>query len=199
MEEHKVIADDGRVLRAAELGHGEPLVLCQGEPGPREVFDGLAELLADRVRVIHWDPRDEGRSAPDEPDPTGRAVADLDAIRVHFGLPEVALLGHSRGVDIALHYALAHPERVSSLVCVPGTELDREDREDRELLARCRELAVPTLIVDGTAGARDRCAADSLADALPDVARVVLPGAGHVPWVESPGSFGWAVLAHLEQ
>ncbi|WP_157621145.1 hypothetical protein [Saccharothrix sp. NRRL B-16348] len=29
-----------------------------------------------------------------------------------------------------------------------------------------------------------------------EVARVVLPGAGDVPRVESPGSFGWAVLAH---
>ncbi|PSL53063.1 alpha/beta hydrolase family protein [Saccharothrix carnea] len=196
MEEHKVIADDGRVLWAAELGHGEPLVLCQGDPGPRDVFDGLAELLADRVRVIRWDPRDDSRSAPDAPDATARAVADLDAVRSHFGLPEAALLGHSRGVDTALRYALAHPDRVSSLVCVPG---GGPDRDDRELLARCRGLTVPTLIVDGTADARSRCAADSLAEALPDVARVVLPGAGHVPWVESPGSFGWAVLAHLEQ
>ncbi|MFE2755790.1 alpha/beta fold hydrolase [Actinosynnema sp. NPDC059335] len=68
---------------------------------------------------------------------------------------------------------------------------------EAELVARCRDLAVPTLIVDGAADPRPRRAVDPLADALPDVARVVLPGAGHVPWVGSPGSFGWAVLAHL--
>jgi proline iminopeptidase len=77
--------------------------------------------------------------------------------------------------------------------------LNAESRtwDEAELVARCRLLTVPTLIVDGAADVRPRWAVDSLAEALPDVARVVLPGAGHVPWVESPGSFGWAVLAHL--
>ncbi len=265
MEEHKVIADDGRVLWAADSGRGRPLVLCHGGPGPWDMFDGLAALLADRVRVIRWYRRGGGRPEPEGPGAMARALADLDAVRVHFGLPRTALLGHSRGAGVALHYALAHPERVSSLVCVSGAGLgqdrhgehrrDRVERpggvgvpvstsgdaavrsgttdfadptaagqraeefatprfgaheeddaawdaesrpwDERELVARCRELDVPTLIVDGAADVRPRWVVDSLADALPDVARVVLPGAGHLPWVESPGSFGWAVLAHL--
>ncbi|MFD1147160.1 alpha/beta fold hydrolase [Saccharothrix hoggarensis] len=269
MEEHKVIADDGRVLWAAELGRGEPLVLCHGGPGLWDMFDGLAELLADRVRVIRWDQRGCGRSDHAGPYAVARTLADLDAVRVHFGLSRVALLGHSWGASVALHYALEHPDRVSSLVYVSGTGLGHDWRDEfrrnlaerlaergerlpeggsigrdaavrlwtadfadpstarqraeelatpwfgvngeahaaltaeartwdeEELVARCRELAVPTLIVDGAADVRPRWAVDSLAEALPDVARVVLPGAGHVPWVESPGSFGWAVLAHL--
>ncbi|GAB3008838.1 alpha/beta fold hydrolase [Saccharothrix stipae] len=263
MEEHKVIADDGRVLWAAESGRGVPLVLCHGGPGLWDMFDGLAALLADRVRVIRWDQRGGGRSAHGGPYTMDRTLADLDAVRVHFGLSRMALLGHSWGAEVALHYALDHPDRVSSLVYVSGTGLGRdwheeyrrnladrlgdqppgvgrdaairlwtadfadpstarqhaedlatpwfgvnEDanaalnaeshaRDEAELIARCRALAVPTLIVDGAADIRPRWAVDSLAEALPDVARVVLPGAGHVPWVESPGSFGWAVLAHL--
>ncbi|TQM84014.1 hypothetical protein FHX81_6451 [Saccharothrix saharensis] len=187
MEEHKVITDDGRVLWAVGQGRGEPpLVLCHGDAGPPDVFDGLVGLLADRVRVIRWHQRDDPGC------PTARAVADLDSVRAHFGLAEMALLGQGGGADVALHYALAHPGRVSSLVYVPGVGLDEPG-----LVARCRGLDVPTLIVDGAADVRPRWAVDSLAEALPDVARVVLPGAGDVPWVGSPGSFGWAVLAHL--
>ncbi|WP_367137464.1 alpha/beta fold hydrolase [Saccharothrix sp. HUAS TT1] len=280
MEEHKVIADDGRVLWAAESGpaesgrgesgRGEPLVLCHGGPGLWDVFDGLAELLANRVRVIRWDQRGGGRSEREGPYTLARTLADLDAVRVHFGLTRMAVLGHSWGAAVALHYALDYPNRVSSLVYVSGTGLGQEWRpeyrrnlaerlgddsgaaggpdepvgreaairrwtadfadpstarwhaealatpwfgvneeanaalvaeslgwDERDLVSRCRVLDVPTLIVDGAADVRPRWAVDSLADALPDVARVVLPGAGHVPWVESPGSFGWAVLAHL--
>ncbi|MBB5804624.1 proline iminopeptidase [Saccharothrix ecbatanensis] len=283
MEEHKVITDDGRVLWAAELGRsepgrGEPLVLCHGGPGLWDMFDGVAELLAARVRVIRWDQRGGGRSERGGPYTVARTLADLDAIRVHFGLSQMALLGHSWGADVALHYALEHPDRVSSLIYVAGTGLGQDWRDEyrrnraerlgaerpgaelgaeppdgepggkvgraaairqwtadfadpstarrhaedlatpwfgvneeanaalnaeshawdeQDLVARCRELAVPTLIVDGAADVRPRWAVDSLAEALPDVARVVLPSAGHVPWVESPGSFGWAVLAHL--
>ncbi|MER5263767.1 alpha/beta hydrolase [Actinosynnema sp. NPDC002837] len=276
MEEHKVIADDGRVLWAVDSGRadsgrgdwgrGEPLVLCHGGPGLWDVLDGLAALLADRVRVIRWDQRGGGRSEREGPYSTARTLADLDAVRVHFGLSKMALLGHSWGADVALHYALAHPDRVSSLVYVSGTGLGRRwreeyrrnlaerlgpdvpgqvgrdaavrrwtadfadpatarqraeelttpwfgvneeanaalnaearERDEEEMIARCRDLPVPTLIVDGAADVRPRWAVDSLAAALPDVARVVLPGAGHLPWVESPGSFGWAVLAHLDR
>jgi proline iminopeptidase len=215
--------------------------------------------------VIRWDQRGGGRSARQGPYTIARTLADLDAVRIHFGLPATAVLGHSWGATVALMYALAHPDRVSSLVYVAGTGLGHEWRrefrenldarlDDRngltgreaavrrwttefvdrsrapvlaermatpwygvneecntalsaewlegdedELVEACRELDVPTLIVDGAADLRPRWAVDSLADALPDVARVVLPNAGHVPWLEAPGSFGWAVLAHLAQ
>ncbi|MFE2755791.1 alpha/beta fold hydrolase [Actinosynnema sp. NPDC059335] len=115
MDEHKVISGDGRVVWAAELGRGEPLVLCHGEPGPWDVFDGLAELLANRVRVIRW-----GRSERGEPYTTAHALADLDAVLVHFGLARTALLGHSRGAEVALRYALDHPDRVSSWSTSPA-------------------------------------------------------------------------------
>ncbi|MFT7838862.1 alpha/beta hydrolase [Saccharothrix sp. BKS2] len=194
MEEHEVIANGGHVVRAVELGAGEPLVLCHGGSGWWDGFDALAGLLAARVRVIRWEQRGSG------------SLADLEALRAHLGLSRFALLGHAGGAEVALRYALANPELVSSLVAVSATG-------PREAPAGCRGLAVPTLLVDGAAagaagGAVDggpgrgaagpgSAPADVLADALPDVARVVLPGAGHVPWEASPGSFGWAVLAHL--
>jgi proline iminopeptidase len=63
--------------------------------------------------------------------------------------------------------------------------------------ARCRDLAVPTLIIDGDRDQRPRWAVDSLARALPDVRRVILTGAGHLPWVEDPDGFRRAVAEFL--
>ncbi|WP_253194667.1 alpha/beta fold hydrolase [Streptomyces sp. MP131-18] len=56
-----------------------------------------------------------------------RSVADLDAVRRHFGLHRMALLGHSYGAGLALRYALEHPEHVSKPVHVSGNGIDSRD------------------------------------------------------------------------
>jgi len=73
----------------------------------------------------------------------------------------------------------------------------RHDLRDHDMPARCRDLAVPTLIVDGDRDLRPRWAVDSLAGALPDAERVTLAGAGHLPWVEDPAGFRDAVAGAL--
>ena len=118
-----VVADDGVRLWAARSGEGDPLVLCHGGPGLWDYFEDMAELLADLTPVVRWDQRGCGRSEREVTGPwtLDRFVADLDAVRRHFGLERVRLLGHSWGAQLALGYALAHPERVSGLVYVAGT------------------------------------------------------------------------------
>jgi pimeloyl-ACP methyl ester carboxylesterase len=60
-------------------------------------------------------------------DPTGyttsRAVADLEAVRVHTGASRVVLHGHSWGALIAVAYAQEHPDRVAALVLSAPGEL----------------------------------------------------------------------------
>ncbi|MEV5145855.1 alpha/beta hydrolase [Streptomyces sp. NPDC052727] len=63
------------------------------------------------------------------------------------------------------------------------------------LRAACARLDVPVLIVDGARDIRPRTAVDSLAALLPRARRVVLPAAGHQPWVEDPEGFRRAILA----
>ncbi|MFD5471391.1 alpha/beta fold hydrolase [Streptomyces sp. NPDC127105] len=137
--------DDGVRLWAERSGpDGTPLVLCHGGPGLWDMFGDLAGLLAGVTPVVRWDQRGCGRSQRCAgPWTSERFVADLDAVRRHFGLDRMALLGHSWGAQLALSYALAHPERVSVLVYVAGTGIgpdeDWHPAYRRNFLARLGE------------------------------------------------------------
>lgn len=120
------------------------LVLCHGGPGLWDMFDDMAGMLNDRATVVRWDQRGCGRSEPCAgPWTSGRFVADLDAVRRHFALERIALLGHSWGASLALNYALAHPERVAALIYVSGTgigpDADWHGAYEANLLARLGE------------------------------------------------------------
>src|SRR5579863_3746694 len=78
------------------------------------------------------------------------------------------------------------------------SELQRTWRED-ELIAQCQQLPIPVLILDGARDLRPRWAVDSLARALPRVTRVVLPDAGHIPWLEAPEEVIGALRDFLER
>jgi proline iminopeptidase len=274
-DNREVITDDRCALWTTETGVGDPVLLCHGGPGLWDMFGDLAGDLGSRFRLIRWDQRGGGRSERRGPYTLERMVADVDAVRDHYGLDRVAVLGHSWGAHLGLRYALAHPDRVSKLVYVSGVglghewhaefkrnfeqamgerhaqwaalrEADRSEGEERELailqwsadfvdrasavrhaeamatpwfpvnydvnavldaemravpeeklIAACRALAVPVLIVDGLGDNRPRWAVDSLERALPAVTRVRLPGAGHVPWLEAPEEFRAAVTDFL--
>ncbi|MBT2401172.1 alpha/beta fold hydrolase [Streptomyces sp. ISL-100] len=270
-------AEDGVTLWTARTGEGGPVLLCHGGPGLWDTLEDVARLLADRgAAVYRWDQRGCGRSERRGPYSVARSVADLDAVRAHFGLEKVTLLGHSWGARLALHYTLAHPERVTRLVYVSGTGIgpdsgwhpefaaklraalgerlprweelrsrerrtEAEEREmcvlqwsadfagpdqdraielaermatpwlgvnyacnteinaetrtmsEHQLHAACCGLRMPVVIVDGAEDIRPRDAVNSLEQALPNVSRVTLAGAGHMPWAESPAEFAAAV------
>jgi proline iminopeptidase len=77
------------------------------------------------------------------------------------------------------------------------SELQRTWPEE-ELIAECRKLDVPVLIIDGERDLRPRWAVDSLARALPRVTRVTIPEAGHIPWLEEPEAVAGPLLRFLE-
>ena len=68
---------------------------------------------------------------------------------------------------------------------------------ENDVAAYCRDLRIPTLIIDGDRDQRPRWAVDSLEQALPNVRRATLTGAGHLPWVEDPHGFREAVARFL--
>ena len=93
------------------------VVLCHGAGGNHAVWFEQVPELATRYRVVTWDHRGFGMStdhggisAP------AVAIADLTALLDHLGIEQAHLVGQSMGGWTVLGFALAHPERVRSLV-----------------------------------------------------------------------------------
>jgi 3-oxoadipate enol-lactonase len=107
-------------LRVESLGQGVPHWLClHGLVDRLEIWDRIADSLAERGRVVRYDQRGHGEStAPVGPyareDMAADAIAVLDACEIERGI----LVGHSMGGIVAMTAALAHPDRVAGLVLI---------------------------------------------------------------------------------
>jgi 2-succinyl-6-hydroxy-2,4-cyclohexadiene-1-carboxylate synthase len=116
----------------------ETVVLLHGFAGTRHGWDLVAERLhPERYRPLALDLRGHGDARDARPITFDAVVADIAA-----AAPErFVLCGYSLGGRVALHVALAHPERVGRLVLVASTagiddpELRAERREADEKLA----------------------------------------------------------------
>jgi pimeloyl-ACP methyl ester carboxylesterase len=106
-------------------GQGDNVVLVHGLGGNLAGWHlTMVPELQLEYRVITYDLRGHGRSdAPTAGYTTGDMAHDLLGILDKLGLEKTALVGHSWGADIALHFALLHPERVSELVIIEGALL----------------------------------------------------------------------------
>ncbi len=145
----------------------ETVILLHGFTSTARAWDGvIAALDSGRYRPLALDLRGHGAARDRTPIGFEEVVADvLEAAPGRF-----ALAGYSMGGRIALHVALAAPERVSALVLIstsPGIENDAERAARR---AADDALADELEDMDITTFA-DRWAGQSLfADDPPDVA-----------------------------
>jgi pimeloyl-ACP methyl ester carboxylesterase len=98
-------------------GEGEPLLLVPGFGCSVEIFEFSTPVLAERFRVIVFDPRGHGRSDSPADGYTMAAYADDAAAVLDAAGAEAAhVVGTSFGGMIAQHLALDHPSRVKKLV-----------------------------------------------------------------------------------
>ncbi|MFG2447797.1 alpha/beta fold hydrolase [Streptomyces sp. NPDC048512] len=114
-------ASDGTRLAHHGRGEGPPLLCLPGGPMRASAYLGDLGGLARHRRLCLLDLR--GTGASDRPaDPAtyrcDRQADDVEAFRQHLGLDRVDLLAHSAGGDLALLYAVRHPDRVRSLTLV---------------------------------------------------------------------------------
>jgi 3-oxoadipate enol-lactonase len=108
-------------LFVTDRGAGEPVILITGWTISSAVFDPVAELYLRHVRVVAYDHRGAGRSAPWLA-PVSMAMLAADAARVldDRGITSGHVVGLSMGAAVALELAIRMPQRVKSLVLIGG-------------------------------------------------------------------------------
>jgi proline iminopeptidase len=142
MREGYVKVDGGVQLYYRLVGTSrDTVVVLHGGPGfNMEYFAKDLTPLTTSHALLFYDQRGAGRSSlvTDSADLDGQRFAeDLEAVRQHFGLHRMVLLGHSWGAGVAALYASRYPERIERLVIVDGIPL-----QQKELARAFQELEV---------------------------------------------------------
>jgi len=107
-----------------EAGSGEPLILLHGNGESGEYFINQIEHFQSRYRVIAPDTRGHGRSPRGEaPFTIAQFANDLYDFMQGLGVARAAILGFSDGANIAIKFAMQHPEMVKALI-LNGGNLD---------------------------------------------------------------------------
>lgn len=122
-QESYVTTEDGVRLYVQRSGDGQPaLVVLNG----LFLFDHFQQLAGDRT-IIFVDPRSGGRSEAVTDvsrlsQGVHHTVDDVEAIRRHFDLGKIAVLGHSYMGFAAVLYALKYPAHASRVVQIGPME-----------------------------------------------------------------------------
>src|SRR5215203_1123511 len=110
-------------LACLDEGQGEPIVLVHGFGSSKEVNwvqpSWLTTLKGAGRRVIGIDNRGHGQSTKlyDPADyHTTKMAEDVRALLDHLGVQRADVMGYSMGARIAAFLALAHPDRVRSML-----------------------------------------------------------------------------------
>ncbi len=142
LQEGYVEAGGGVRLFYRLVGGAKPDTLIVLHGGPGFTMEYLATdltPLAVHHALLFYDQRGAGRSSlvSDSAALDGQRFAeDLEAVRQHFGLERVTLLGHSWGAGVAALYASRYPDRIGRLLIVDGIP-----RRQQEFIQAFEELA----------------------------------------------------------
>ncbi|MBI4608568.1 MAG: alpha/beta fold hydrolase [Candidatus Rokubacteria bacterium] len=132
---------NGIALYYEETGRGRPLVWSHGFSCGLRMWAPQVAALAAHYRVIAYDARGHGASeAPAAAEAYSQplSVEDLRGLLRHCGIARAVVGGLSMGGNIALNFALAHPEMVDGLIiCDTGAGSDGT----AEWVAQCEAWA----------------------------------------------------------
>jgi NAD(P)-dependent dehydrogenase (short-subunit alcohol dehydrogenase family)/pimeloyl-ACP methyl ester carboxylesterase len=153
--ERSVASGDLR-LRVYEQGDptAPPVVLVHGYPDNATIWDGVADRLAGRFRVIRYDVRGHGHS--DKPKTRAEygldhLVADLEAVVNATGGP-VHLVAHDWGSIQSWHAVTERPHLFASFTSISGPSLDHVSdwiRRNRRHPIRVLRLIVHSWYIAG--------------------------------------------------
>jgi haloalkane dehalogenase len=106
-----------RLHAEVTAGTGTPVILMHGFPDNLHLYDRLMPHLAGRTTVrfdfLGWGRSDKPAGYPYT---AGNQVHDLGAVVDHLGFDRVVLVAHDASGPPAIDWALAHPDRVATLV-----------------------------------------------------------------------------------
>jgi pimeloyl-ACP methyl ester carboxylesterase len=133
--ERRLVMKGGRI-RYFTAGQGPPLVLVHGLGGSAANWWELVPLLARERRLVIPDLPGHGRSEPLAAVASLGAFADrVAAVAEAEDALSAPVVGHSLGGLVALHLALRHPDRVTSLVLAAAAGLSTGSRLQKSLLS----------------------------------------------------------------
>jgi pimeloyl-ACP methyl ester carboxylesterase len=113
----EVAVGDG-VLRGHFGGTGVPALLLHGGPAVPDYLEGCAAELGNLYTTIRYTQRGVEPSTVGGPYSVETHMADALAVLDLFGQERAWAIGHSWGGHLALHLAVAHPERLYGVVCI---------------------------------------------------------------------------------
>ena len=130
-QEGLVDAGDSVQLFYRMVGSGpDTIIVLHGGPGfTQDYLAADLEPLATSHGLLFYDQRGAGKSTlvTDSASLAGsRFAEDVEALRSHFKMEKVTLLGHSWGTGVAALYAERYPDRVGQLILVGSMPLTRK-------------------------------------------------------------------------
>src|SRR5436190_23884162 len=112
-----IVSVNGLELWAEQEGEGDDVLFISGLADEGACWIDQVAGLADRYRVTTFDNRGVGRSStPDGEFRITDFAADTASLMAALGIKRAHVVGSSMGGAIAQELALAHPERIHSLV-----------------------------------------------------------------------------------
>jgi pimeloyl-ACP methyl ester carboxylesterase len=100
----------------AGLAHTYALVFVHAGVSDLRLWDDQFSLFAENYRVLRFDARGYGKSAPVAGEYAPHE--DITAVMTHTGIERACLVGCSRGGAASMDFALIHPARATGLVMV---------------------------------------------------------------------------------
>lgn len=104
-----------------EKGNKEPFILLHGNGEDGTYFKHQIEYFSDRYRVIALDTRGHGKSQRGTaPFTIEQFSSDLNEFMIDHGISNAVILGFSDGANIAMKFAMKHPDKVKALILNGG-------------------------------------------------------------------------------
>ncbi|HKF74017.1 MAG TPA: alpha/beta fold hydrolase [Stellaceae bacterium] len=110
------LVPDGRTMREKPVA----FIIHGGPGGDHSSFKPVMSPLAERMQLVYFDHRGQGRSARGDPGKytLDENVEDMEALRRQLGLGAIVSIGTSYGGMVALAHAARYPASVSHLIAI---------------------------------------------------------------------------------